>query len=66
MLIVDLSGLLGLTSSLLALRPIPAVCFPRPLVLTSLIGITLRIPGMRILGGSPSIYSEILKREKKL
>jgi hypothetical protein len=66
MLIMDLSELLGLTSSLLALRPALAVYSPRPLALTTLIGITLKIPGMRTLGGSLSMHSETLKREKKL
>jgi hypothetical protein len=66
MLTVDLSELPGLISSLLAPRLAPAVYPPRPLVLITLISITLRIPGIIILDGSLSIYSEILKREKKL
>jgi hypothetical protein len=66
MLIVDPLGLLRLTSSLLALRLASAVCFPRPLVLTTFISTTLKILKIRILGGLLSIHSETLKREKKL
>jgi hypothetical protein len=66
MLIVNLLELLGLTSSLLALRLALTVCSPRPLALTTLISITLKILKMRILSGLPSMHSKTLKREKKL
>jgi len=66
MLIVDLLKLLRLTSSFLALKLALAVYFSRPLALITLASTTLKILEIRTLSGLLFIYSETLKREKKL